>query len=178
MRPYGREMEYDGALRGVPQEHGQFRAPAMASNGQVSSTTVLPTLPAPAAPPSGPVQQQESSLSWAPWERRPSAYEQQAQEAIPSTPDGSYLHYPQYYVQPVGPIAAPHAAQYARGPSRALEPQLVPGPEQRAPQQDKVERSGSVFGNSVKRHLENFDLESSLNQVSEGLYAFDEATNF
>jgi len=89
----------------------------------------------------------------------------------PNTPVGNYTHYPQSYVtypsgQPTAPI--PHYAANTHPLQTTYTPPgwISANEDVRIAQPANIVRPGSsVYGESVKRHLENFDLESSLNVV-------------
>jgi len=89
----------------------------------------------------------------------------------PNTPIGNYTHYPQSYVtypsgQPSAPV--PHYADNTHPQQATYTPAgwNSANDDVRIAQPANIVRPGSsVYGESVKRHLEKFDLESSLNVV-------------
>lgn len=149
------------------QEGSSLRAPTTPKPMQVPYTTSLPTLHPPTAQiPAQPYQSSHQSS----WSHSANTYRQSSQDPSPNTPTGSYTHYPPQHAYGVDHIPVPPAS-YPVSTASTVQPSYTRSwerveAEERAPQTVKVARHGSsVYGESVKRHLENFDLESSLNEV-------------
>ncbi|KAF2197318.1 hypothetical protein GQ43DRAFT_496416 [Delitschia confertaspora ATCC 74209] len=102
----------------------------------------------------------------------PSAYEPAPQSAGPMNSHYGYGQYlPQYPLSappPSGPGSAyPHSATYVNSAPPARYNQF-PSFRSDNGEPGRVEEIKKPYGENVKRHLESFDLEASLNEMAEG----------
>ncbi|KAF1946000.1 hypothetical protein EJ02DRAFT_337311 [Clathrospora elynae] len=103
--------------------------------------------------------------------------------AGPMNPHYPYSQYPPSYPLSAPPATAPNSAYPPVSSTYSAPPRYPPQPwqdnsEMARLEEKKINRSSlAPYGESVKRHLESFDLEASLNEMADGSGRITEFSN-
>ncbi|KAF2822225.1 GCS-domain-containing protein [Ophiobolus disseminans] len=102
-------------------------------------------------------------------------FEASAPPPVASMSHYSYPQYPSNYPLSAPPQSAPNSAYPSAATTYSAPPRYPPpsswrdGSEMARMEEKKINRSSlAPYGESVKRHLESFDLEASLNEMADG----------